>query len=65
MYLLKTKVVGHASIISGMLRKQSMSFLTTLVTKDWSLFREYVQADAFRETDRKHVPGWLFIAAVH
>lgn len=36
-----------------------MSSLSTVAANDCSLFREYVQADAFRETDLKHVLGWL------
>lgn len=56
---MKIKVVGHLPIISGLLRKQEMSSLSTVATNDCSLFREYVQADAFRETDLKHMLGWL------
>lgn len=55
MYLLKTKTAGHLLIISSILRKQEMSSLSTPVTKNRSLLREYVQADAFRETNLKHM----------
>lgn len=49
MYFLKAKIDGHPPANSGILRKQQMSSLSTLVTKDCSSFREHIQIDALRE----------------